>query len=269
MMVVSTALSPRPNHRLFTCLLLAAISVLGFLTQLEYLTRLSGTIGSPGSVIGANQTDRSSVPAITAARGLNSTTGESNGSVNEDLSIKVYKPTTERSANVAVCLVVKNETRYIDEFLDYHIALGFSPIYIYDNSPTFELNNSYAAFYRSIGANTSWYQSRQDIHQYIRLLHFPRSPVQIPAYDQCIKRDAKNSTFVALIDVDEFVVLKRHSNVVDFVKAYCDFRCGQISINWQNMGTSGETKYSAVPVLKRNVHYDEDRASEYDGIEYY
>ena len=262
MMVVSTALSPRPKHRLFTWLLLTTISVLGFLTQLEYLTQLRSVIA------GANQTDRSSVPAITAARGLNSTTGESNGSVNEDLSIKVYKPTTE-TANVAVCLVVKNETLYIDEFIDYHIALGFSPIYIYDNSPTFELNNSYAAFYRSIGANTSWYQSRQDIHQYIRLLHFPRSPVQIPAYDQCIKRDAKNSTFVALIDVDEFVVLKRHSNIVDFVKAYCDFRCGQISINWQNMGTSGETKYSAVPVLKRNVHYDEDRSSEYDGIEYY
>jgi len=248
----------RSKHRLH---LLATISVLFFFTQLEYLTR---TIGSPRSgTAGANQTEGSGISASSikaARRGLNLTTGESSGSGNKDRSIKVYKPTTDGSPNVAVCLAVKNETLYIDEHLDYHIALGFSPIYIYDNSLDFELNNSHAVFDSFTGANTSWYQSRKDIHQYIRLIHFPQSPVQIPAYDQCIKRDAKDSTFVALIDVDEFVVLKRHSNVVDFVEAYCDFRCGQLSINWQNMGTSGETNYSAVPVLKRNVHYDENRA---------
>ena len=191
LMVSSTALSPLRSK--FLIPLVATISVMSFFTQLDHLTGI----------------------ADTASPGLNLTTGE------KDLSVKVYS-STNSSANVALCLIVKDETPYIDEHLDYHIALGFSPIYIYDNSLDFELNN------------TRWYQSRQDIHHFIRLIHFPQSPVQIPAYDQCIKKDAKDSTFVALIDVDEFVVLKRHSNVVDFVEEHCDFRCGQISINWQN-----------------------------------
>lgn len=48
--------------------------------------------------------------------------------------VKVYAPTSSAS-NVAICTIVKNETLYLDEWVDYHIALGFSPIYIYDNSP--------------------------------------------------------------------------------------------------------------------------------------
>lgn len=37
---------------------------------------------------------------------------------------------------------------------------------------------------------------------------------------------------------------------------HCTVDCGQLSINWQVMGTSNETDYSAIPVTKRNVHFD-------------
>ena len=133
-----------------------------------------------------------------------------------DDRVQVYAPTKSKS-NVAVCLIAYNETLYLDEWLDFHIALGFSPIYIYDNSPDFQLQ--------------SLPSTRKDISDHIRLIHFPETPVQMKAYDQCITQDAKKSTFVALIDVDEFLVLKTFNNVVDFMDKHCDFRCGQLSIN--------------------------------------
>lgn len=172
-----------------------------------------------------------------------------------DNRVKVYAPYNKTSTNVAICVVVYNETLYLDEWIDFHVALGFSPIYIYDNSIEFQLNNTpYSS------NNSSWYETREDIQNHVRLIHFPESPVQNPAYERCIQRDAKKSTFVALIDVDEFLVLKTFDNVVDFMEHHCDFRCGQLSINWQNMGTSNQKQYTPIPVTKRNVHYDKSQA---------
>ena len=121
---------------------------------------------------------------------------------NTDTSVvKVYAPSNS-SSNVAMCVIIKNETLYIDEWVDFHIALGFSPIYIYDNSLAFDLK--YMHLTNSI---YSWYDTREDIHKHIKLIHYPVAGVQIKAYDRCIKKDAANSTYVALTDIDEFLVL--------------------------------------------------------------
>jgi hypothetical protein len=168
---------------------------------------------------------------------------------NNDPGVSVYAPSNSTS-NVAACLIVYNETLYLDEWLDFHIALGFSPIYIYDNSPDFELQTELYS------GGLSWYDTRVHYWQHIQLIHFPLTPVQLAAYDRCIKQDASNSTFVALIDADEFLVLKKHNNVIDFMDHYCNFQCGQLSINWRQMGMSSERHYTPVPVLRRNVHGD-------------
>mmetsp|Transcript_22512 Transcript_22512/g.48763 ORF Transcript_22512/g.48763 Transcript_22512/m.48763 type:complete len:258 (-) Transcript_22512:605-1378(-) len=167
--------------------------------------------------------------------------------------VKMYAPSNSTS-NVAVCLIVKNETLYLDEWLDYHIALGFSPIYIYDNSPDFELH---MALHWVNSEIYTWYETRRDIHSHIRLIHFPVPSAQVAAYDRCIKKDASNSTFIALIDVDEFLVLNTFDNVVDFMDHHCDLDCGQLSINWRMMGTSNEKQYTPVPLLKRNLHFND------------
>ena len=68
----------------------------------------------------------------------------------------------------------------------------------------------------------SWYDTRKDIWEYISLIHFPLGGgAQVIAYDQCIKHDANDSTFAALFDVDEFLVLKGLDNVKDFMDRYC------------------------------------------------
>mmetsp|Transcript_20360 Transcript_20360/g.43637 ORF Transcript_20360/g.43637 Transcript_20360/m.43637 type:complete len:159 (+) Transcript_20360:231-707(+) len=38
--------------------------------------------------------------------------------------IRVYSPPKNNTMTVAICLIVKNETVYMDEWVDYHIALG-------------------------------------------------------------------------------------------------------------------------------------------------
>lgn len=125
-------------------------------------------------------------------------------------TVKVYKPTNSSSSNVALCVMVKNETLYLDEWVDFHIALGFSPIIIYDNSDDFDLMYGVHPNDESM---QSWYEVRADIRHHLKLIHFPT--LSTPEYQlsgphrvsqfQCISKDAANSTFVSLFDADEFL----------------------------------------------------------------
>lgn len=125
--------------------------------------------------------------------------------VDDTKQLTVYKPTNSTS-NVALCVMVKNETLYLDEFVDFHYALGFSPIIIYDNSDDFDL--MYGLHPLDEYAYRSWYESRADIHEHLRLIHYPTLNEKFPHHlsqVQCIKQDAANSTFVSLFDADEFL----------------------------------------------------------------
>ena len=163
-------------------------------------------------------------------------------SLNRTVAIRVYSPpkySTDTTA--AMCLVVKNETLYLDEWTDFHIGLGFTSIFIYDTSPSPD------------PSIIEWYKRREDLHPYVKVAHDARPGSQQVVYERCMREDS-NDTFVAFFDVDEFLVLKKHDNVVDMLNEHCDENCGQLSINWLVMGTSNETKYRPVPVTKRNIH---------------
>ena len=49
-------------------------------------------------------------------------------------------PTTKTSA--AICAIQKQGLKYVDEWVDYHMGIGFTTIYLYDNSEDFELKDS-------------------------------------------------------------------------------------------------------------------------------
>ena len=84
--------------------------------------------------------------------------------------ITIYSP-SKNNSTVAVCLLVKNETLYIDEWMDFHISLGFK-VYLYDNTLTDDLDLR------------RWYNTRKDIQEHVKIIHFPQRPAQNAAYKQ-------------------------------------------------------------------------------------
>jgi hypothetical protein len=132
---------------------------------------------------------------------------------------------------VIVC-IAKLESNYIEEFVKYHIALGFSKIFIYDNedTPVYEkLLEKYSDF--------------------IFVIHFPGYIKQYPAYYHFINNYLYNSniTHVSFIDIDEFIVLKQHTNITDFIKTFIKDDCQGIAMNWRFFGSSGLTEPSNIP----------------------
>ena len=134
--------------------------------------------------------------------------------------------------------IAKKEHDYIEEFVKYHLAIGFLHIFIYDN----EDQPTYATIldkYISEGNVTVLHFPRKG-GQYIALFHFMENMMRIPTI-----------THIAHIDIDEFIVLKKHANICDFIREYIVGDCAGIGINWRFFGSSNHTEKSSIPVTQR------------------
>ena len=148
------------------------------------------------------------------------------------------------TGRAVVCCIAMDEEPYIDEFVDYHLGLGFGKIIIYDNTNAFQLKQ--------------WGQRRGDG---VELIHFPGINKQSDAYWNCAKntlegKHGDDKLWAAFWDVDEFLVLKKHDNVDDFLDEHLS--SGALGVNWLLFGPSGQTVYKPLPVTKRFVYRENE-----------
>ena len=137
---------------------------------------------------------------------------------------------------VSLCTLAKDEEAYIDEWVDYHFSLGFSEILIYDNSITNEL-----AFWKS--------ESRLSDPR-IEIVHWPFVGQHREALHHCAKRSIeKNHTWCGVFDGDEFLVLRKHIDVISFLEEH--LHSGALSLNWYFFGDNNHSVYTPNPVTKR------------------
>lgn len=120
----------------------------------------------------------------------------------------------------------------MDEWIRYHLHIGFHHIYIYDNSPEHSLRG---------------WQDRYPGR--VTIQHFPGDTMQLSAYNTFLWKNKYRHTWCAFIDADEFIVLKKHNNVVEMLQEHCP--CGALTLNWVIFGSSGHKAYTNSPVRKR------------------
>ncbi len=144
----------------------------------------------------------------------------------------------KRANTAVVCSIVSNEEAYLDEWIDYHLGIGFDHIYLYDNTAKSELGHG-------------WLDRRPRLINRVTVVTFPGQSMQVPAFKDCTREYALRNghRWVAHFDADEFLVLRNHSNVVDFLQDYC--KNGAVSLNWQVMTWNNELQYRPQPVVKR------------------
>ncbi|KAL7467041.1 hypothetical protein ACHAXS_007311, partial [Conticribra weissflogii] len=144
----------------------------------------------------------------------------------------------KRANTAVVCSIVSNEEAYLDEWIDYHLGIGFDHIYLYDNTAKSELGHG-------------WLDRRPRLINRVTVAAFPGQSMQVPAFKDCTREYALRDghRLVAHFDADEFLVLRNHSNVVDLLQDYC--KNGAVSLNWQVMTWNNELQYRPQPVVKR------------------
>ncbi len=144
-----------------------------------------------------------------------------------------YSRSINKTRSAALCAIAMDEERYLDEWIDYNLGLNFTTIYIYDNSDEHNLQK--------------WNGSRGGN---VQVFHLPGEKKQMPSYTKCLKQSAEDGhTWTALFDIDEFLVLRQHLDVVHLLEDHC--KSGSLGINWFMFGTSNHTEYQPIPVTKR------------------
>ena len=137
-----------------------------------------------------------------------------------------------------LCLIAKNEARYLVEWLAYHRIVGFDEIVIYENNSTDES----AAMLKKLDqagmvTHRRWTLGRNE------------SP-QITAYQDAFRK--VKTDWILFIDADEFLVMHHHKTVGDFLRTFDDRpEVSSIGVNWRIFGTSGLETYDNRPVIER------------------
>lgn len=132
--------------------------------------------------------------------------------------------------DVCVCAIFQNEARFLKEWIEYHKLIGVEKFYLYNNNSSDDYRsvlNPYAK--KGIVELIEWPHKSEGIEQW--------NNVQTSAYQDALSRTRGTSKWLAIIDIDEFIVLKQTTSLQKFLKEYEAY--SGVCVNWQMFGTSG------------------------------
>lgn len=140
----------------------------------------------------------------------------------------VYTQTMENKKKIALVCVAKEEDLYLQEWIDYHLKLGFDDIHIFQNNWRFAnvIPNDRVHFHEW---DINTYDSDTDPIWMTNL--------QAKCYTDFGRNHHEEYEWAAFFDVDEFLVIKEHNDVKEFITDYDDHNC--LVITWALFGDNG------------------------------
>lgn len=133
--------------------------------------------------------------------------------------------------DISICAIFQNEAPYLAEWIEYHMLLGVDHFYLYNNNSDDSYKESLKYYIKN---------------KKVTLIDWPTpkegdwTNYQVLAYNDCLKQFRHKTKWLAVIDIDEFIHLKLHDNLQEFLKHYEDV--GGVTLNWQVFGTSWVSK---------------------------
>jgi len=127
---------------------------------------------------------------------------------------------------VALVCIAKDEDNYVEEWVDYNKKLGFDEIIMYENDWSCKVDRPF-----------------------LSKIQFPGLHKQMEAYNHFLTHFRNDYDYVAFLDCDEFIVLKKHQNIKEFLTEY-DNPYG-IGINWQFFGANGKLNKEGDSLIKQ------------------
>ena len=131
--------------------------------------------------------------------------------------------------DLAVVAIMKDEERYVKEWLDYYLLAGADHFYIYDNDSKPEFKKVLQPYIDA------------DIVTYIL---FPGRARLMDCYNDAFERFKFECRYMPIMDGDEFIFPKTKSTITEFVDEILSAnpQAGGLVANWQLFGSNGHDK---------------------------
>ena len=143
------------------------------------------------------------------------------------------------SKDVAICAIVRNENRYLKEWVEHHLKLGVKKIFICDNSHDgderpYKVLNDYL---------------KTDAVEIIDYTNQGGSfNVQDKAYMDCYQAHRGEYAWIGFIDIDEMIVIQGRQKLPTILNK---LQADVVVLSWQMMTDNGLTHYEDKPIFKR------------------
>ena len=108
----------------------------------------------------------------------------------------------ENKTKTSICVVVKQENRYIKEFINYYRKLKINKIFLYDNN---DLNGEYLEdiLFKYIKYN------------FVEIINYRgKYKPQKKAYNDCYVNNNKDYNWMAFYDADEYLYIDNYTNII-------------------------------------------------------
>ena len=150
------------------------------------------------------------------------------------LKREIKRNKKEQKNYLSVVVIAKNEGPYFKEWLDWHISKGVEKFYVYDNEST-DCTQEVLLPYIQDGI--------------VDYTYFPGYRKQLAAYDDCLKKHRYDTRWLAVIDMDEFIVPLKNKTIPEYLKDLEDSPV--VEINWLCYGSSGQKEKLPGGVMER------------------
>jgi len=138
------------------------------------------------------------------------------------------EPVVRADGGLACVTILKDEAPYVDEWIQFHLLMGFDHFYIYDNGSTdgtLEALGKYQK--RGVVTVVPWRNFSQVLHP------------QKAANAHAIANFCAPYRWVAFFDVDEFLFSPTSETLLEALETIGERIC--VSIPWQNFGPNEHT----------------------------
>ncbi|CAK7056809.1 MAG: hypothetical protein DELT_01266 [Desulfovibrio sp.] len=144
-----------------------------------------------------------------------------------------YKALASRRSNgyvsrmfyLGICAIIKDEDRFLDEWLAYYTALGAEAFYLYDNGSVIPLSESLGHYLGHRSAES------------FRIHEVPGEKLQLDAYMHCVQTYKNQCRWLAFVDMDEFIVPLERASIPELLEGYENF--SGLALSWKVFGTNG------------------------------
>jgi hypothetical protein len=129
---------------------------------------------------------------------------------------------------ICIVAILKDEEKFIDEWLVYHRMIGIDHFFLYDDDSLFPLEQ-FLYPYKEFVTVFKWHGMDARIEGFMN---------QTKAYLHAVHNFAYKYDWVIFIDGDEFIVLRKHDSVHEFLSGFGK-NCTSITLNLHDFGHNG------------------------------
>lgn len=138
---------------------------------------------------------------------------------------------------LSICAIFYNEAPYFKEWIEYHRLLGVEHFYLYNNESTDNYQEVLAPYIKKKIVTLIDWPTRKPIEEEKKNLYTWVFTTQVSAYTDACQSKAKDETeWLALIDIDEFLVPIKDHSLLDVLKRYNSLPA--VEVLWHIYGTS-------------------------------